>query len=177
MESTVWVEKMHRVEEQVATEAEGRVCSSHRICGCCLRELQGCRAGLGQGLYREGTKELQSSVVPQVWSRNMMAAAEGPRGRARDGGVRCGDTCFKGFIGWTTEVGSLPGMERDRMGSKSRGRAERRVDGHLDSVSGVCRVGVPQGTQGRRNGSKGGEGRRTSWKSRSGIKSCVQGLD
>lgn len=45
----------------------------------------GCRAGLGQGLDREGTKELQSSVVPQVWSRNMMAAAEGPRRRARGG--------------------------------------------------------------------------------------------
>lgn len=130
----------------MATEAEGRVCSSHGICGCCLRGLKGCRAGLGQGLYREGTKELQSSVVPQDWSRNMMAAAEGPGGEQGAGwGVRSGDTYFRGFIGWTTEVGSLPGMERDRTDSKSCGRAGRRANGHLDTVSGVCRARVMGG--------------------------------
>jgi len=92
--------------------------------------------------------------------------SRGARGRARGGMVRSGDTCFRGFIGWTTDVARLPGMESNRMGSKSRGQEGWRAKGELDSVSGCAGqrwwAGVRQGTQGRRNGSRAGEGRRTS---------------
>lgn len=54
--------------------------------------------------------------------------------------MRSGDTCFRGFIGWTTEVARLPGMESNRMGSKAHGQEGWRAKGDLHNVSGVCRA-------------------------------------
>jgi len=107
LESTVWVEKMHRVEECVESKAEVEVRSNH---GMCVRYLRG--AGGPQGWSGAGTIQglyILTGAVPQVQSRKMVSAAEGPGGEQGAGwsglGTLASEASSGGQQTWQASLG------------------------------------------------------------------------